>query len=174
MSAIYSSLENTVVFVSGGASGIGAAIVGAMIEQKARVAFCDLDANAAAVLCERYPPSLRPWFVRCDIRDVHAYQRSLDAAAEVVGPIRVLVNNAGRDDRHALQEMTPELWDDIIKTNLTHHVFATQRVAPADGGYRWWVDYQHGVDFVAARAPESDWLYGSEGRYQWHYPYARA
>jgi NAD(P)-dependent dehydrogenase (short-subunit alcohol dehydrogenase family) len=131
MSAINSSLENTVVFVSGGASGIGAAIVDAMVEQKARVAFCDLDANAAAVLCERYPPSLRPWFVRCDIRDVHAYQRSLDAAAEVVGPIRVLVNNAGRDDRHALQEMTPELWDDIIKTNLTHHVFATQRVAPA-------------------------------------------
>ena len=131
MSATYSSLEHVVVFVSGGASGIGATLVDAFVAQRARVAFCDLDESAGLALCEQYPDASRPWFARCDIRDVEAYQATLDAAAAALGPIRVLVNNAGRDDRCGLQEMTPERWDDLIGTNLTHHVFAVQRVAPA-------------------------------------------
>jgi NAD(P)-dependent dehydrogenase (short-subunit alcohol dehydrogenase family) len=131
MSAIYSSLENTVVFVSGGASGIGATLVDSLVAQRARVAFCDLDESAGLALCERYPAATRPWFARCDIRDIEAYRQALDAAAQALGPIRVLVNNAGRDDRCALQDLTLERWDDMIRTNLTHHVFAAQRVAPA-------------------------------------------
>jgi NAD(P)-dependent dehydrogenase (short-subunit alcohol dehydrogenase family) len=130
MSAIYSSLENTVVFVSGGASGIGATLVEAFVAQRAHVAFCDLNEADGHALCERYPAESRPWFARCDICDVAAYQATLDAAAAALGPIRVLVNNAGRDDRCPLQELTPERWEDMIRTNLTHHVFAAQRVAP--------------------------------------------
>lgn len=131
MSAIYSSLENTVVFVSGGASGIGATIVDAFIAQRAKVAFCDLSESQGLALCERYPAESRPWFAPCDIRDVNAYQATLDAAAAALGPIRVLVNNAGRDERCALPDLTHEFWEDMLRTNLTHHVFATQRVAPA-------------------------------------------
>jgi NAD(P)-dependent dehydrogenase (short-subunit alcohol dehydrogenase family) len=129
MSAIYSSLRETVVFISGGASGIGAALVDAFIAQHARVAFCDLDETAGRALCERYEAASRPWFARCDIRDIEAYRRTLDAAGEALGPIRVLVNNAGRDDRCTLAELTPERWHDMMDTNLSHHVFATQRVA---------------------------------------------
>ncbi|CAG9265009.1 SDR family NAD(P)-dependent oxidoreductase [Paraburkholderia unamae] len=131
MSAIYSSLENTTVFVSGGASGIGAALVDAFVAQRARVAFCDLDEAAGRALCERYEGPSRPWFASCDIRDIEAYRHTLDAAGEALGPISVLVNNAGRDDRCALDELTPERWHDLIDTNLTHHVFAVQRLAPA-------------------------------------------
>ena len=131
MGARYTSLENTVVFVSGGASGIGAALVDAFVGQRARVAFCDLDESAGLALCERYADASRPWFARCDIRDVEAYRKTLDAAAAALGQIRVLVNNAGRDDRCTLQELTPERWDDMIRTNLTHHVFAAQRVTPS-------------------------------------------
>jgi NAD(P)-dependent dehydrogenase (short-subunit alcohol dehydrogenase family) len=130
MSAIYSSLKDAVVFVSGGASGIGAVLVDAFVAQGARVAFCDLDEAAGRALCEHYEGAARPWFAPCDVRDIGTYQQTLDAAANALGPIRVLVNNAGRDDRCALGELTPERWDDLIGTNLTHHVFATQRVAP--------------------------------------------
>ena len=129
--AIYPSLDQRAVFISGGASGIGAALVDAFVQQRARVAFCDIDENAAAALCARYPDDVRPWFARCDVRDVHAYQQVIAHAAAALGPIRVLVNNAGRDDRHGLQELTPERWNDILAVNLTHHVFATQSVAPA-------------------------------------------
>ncbi|QGZ62129.1 SDR family NAD(P)-dependent oxidoreductase [Paraburkholderia acidisoli] len=131
MGARYASLEGAVVFVSGGASGIGAALVEAFVAQQARVAFCDLDEAAGRALCERFPAHARPWFGRCDIRDIEAYRGVLDAAAAALGPIRVLVNNAGRDDRGALDDLTPERWADMLHTNLTHHVFAAQRVASA-------------------------------------------
>ncbi|WP_432262414.1 SDR family NAD(P)-dependent oxidoreductase [Cupriavidus sp. TMH.W2] len=128
--AIYPSLAQKVVFVSGGASGIGAALVDAFVQQGARVAFCDLDEGGGAALCARYAEAARPWFKRCDVRDVGAFQQVLADAAAALGPIRVLVNNAGRDDRHSLQELTPERWNDILAVNLTHHVFAAQHVAP--------------------------------------------
>lgn len=136
--ATYPSLANKAVFISGGGSGIGAALVDAFVQQRARVAFCDIDAAASAELLARYPEGARPWFGQCDIRDIAAYKRVLSDAAEAVGPIRVLVNNAGRDDRHALADLTLERWNDILSVNLTHHIFATQAVtqgmAAAGGG----------------------------------------
>ncbi|WP_118180398.1 SDR family NAD(P)-dependent oxidoreductase [Paraburkholderia phosphatilytica] len=128
--ARYPSLKEKPVFISGGASGIGAGIVDAFVAQDARVAFCDLDAQAGVELCERYPAERRPWFDQCDVRDIEAYRRTLEAAAEAVGTIKVLVNNAGRDDRHALADLTTEKWDDVLAVNLRHHVFAIQQVAP--------------------------------------------
>ncbi len=128
--ASYPSLVNRVVFISGGASGIGASLVDAFVGQGARVAFCDIDAAAGAALCEQYDAAVRPWFATCDVRDIEALRRVLDAAAAALGPITVLVNNAGRDDRHTLAELTPERWSECLSVNLSHHVFAIQRVAP--------------------------------------------
>lgn len=128
--ATYSSLANRVVFVSGGASGIGASLVNAFVGQGARVAFCDIDAAAGAALCEQHDATVRPWFAPCDVRDIEALRRVLDDAAAALGPITVLVNNAGRDDRHTLAELTPERWNECLSVNLSHHVFAIQRVAP--------------------------------------------
>jgi NAD(P)-dependent dehydrogenase (short-subunit alcohol dehydrogenase family) len=139
---LYPALAGHVVFVSGGASGIGEAIVEAFWEQGAQVAFCDLDEGAGHALCERLGNTdavaapvvaqvtrLRPWFACCDVRDIDAYRGVLDAAARALGPVRTLVNNAGRDTRHALDDLTVDVWHEMIAVNLTHHVFATQRVA---------------------------------------------
>jgi NAD(P)-dependent dehydrogenase (short-subunit alcohol dehydrogenase family) len=129
--ATYPALAGQVVFVSGGASGIGEAIVEAFCEQGAQVAFCDLDEAAGHALCERLgSPRLRPWFARCDVRDIGAYRGVLDDAARALGPIRTLVNNAGRDTRHALDDLSVDMWNEMLAVNLTHHVFATQQVAP--------------------------------------------
>ncbi|NLP63961.1 SDR family NAD(P)-dependent oxidoreductase [Paraburkholderia sacchari] len=134
----YPALAGQVAFISGGASGIGEAIVVALWEQGAQVAFCDLDEHAGNALCERLSNAateaapvarLRPWFARCDVRDIAAYCSVLDRAAHTLGPIRTLVNNAGRDTRHALDDLTVEMWNEMLAVNLTHHVFATQRVA---------------------------------------------
>lgn len=128
--ATYPSLAQRVVFISGGASGIGAALVDAFVQQGARVAFCDVDMEAAHALCAHYPEATRPVAYPCDVTDIPGYQSVLDHVMDAWGPIRVLVNNAGRDTRHSLQELTTQQWDDILAVNLRHHVFATQRVAP--------------------------------------------
>jgi D-xylose 1-dehydrogenase len=128
----YASLQGRVVFISGGSSGIGAELVRAFAAQGAKVAFCGLRADGGAELIEevRAAGLDAPFFAPCDVRDVSAYQALLGDVAQRLGPVRVLINNAGRDDRHAMEEVTSEYWDDRIALNLKHYFFAIQAVAP--------------------------------------------
>lgn len=130
--AIYPSLKGRSVFVSGGGSGIGASIVEHFAAQGARVAFADIDEGAAAALVEKIAAAgrRRPLFKLCDLREVGAYQVALGEVAAAHGPITVLVNNAARDDRHKLEDVTPAYWDERIAVNLRHAYFAVQAVAP--------------------------------------------
>ncbi len=128
----YASLAGKLVFISGGSSGIGAELVRAFAAQGARVAFCGTRPDGGQALIDEVVaaggPS--PWYAACDVRDVVAYQALLARAAAALGPIRVLVNNAGRDDRHRMEDVTPEFWDDRLALNLKHYFFAIQAVAP--------------------------------------------
>ena len=72
----------------------------------------------------------QPIYAACDVPDAVAYQPLLCSLIERAGPIRVLVDNAGRDDRHAMEDVTPAFWNDRLALNLKHFVFATQAVAP--------------------------------------------
>jgi D-xylose 1-dehydrogenase len=130
--ANYPSLRNRVVFVSGGSSGIGAELVRAFAAQGAKVAFCGTKAGGGDALIADVAAAghSRPWYGACDVRDVVAYQALMARVAIELGPIRVLVNNAGRDDRHAMEDVTPEFWDERLALNLKHYFFAIQAVAP--------------------------------------------
>ncbi len=130
--ASYPSLAGRVVFVSGGGSGIGASIVEHFAGQGAKVGFVDIDEAASRALVEKlsgagYPP---PLFAKCDVRDIAAYQAAIGTVAAKFGPITVLINNAARDDRHDLADVTPAFWDERIAVNLRHQYFAIQAVAP--------------------------------------------
>lgn len=132
MHAAYPSLRDRVVLVTGGAAGIGAAIVEAFAAQGSRVAFLDLDNDAAAQLALRlesagHPP---PLFHSCDLTDIPAAQAALRAVADRLGPIEVLVNNAGNDTRHSLAGVTPDAFDRILAVNLKHQFFLAQAVIP--------------------------------------------
>src|SRR5450432_3623207 len=124
--ATYPSLKGRTVFVSGGGSGIGASIVEHFAEQGSKVAFVDIDEAASNALAGK----TGALFLKCDIRDVKAYQAAIAEAASKLGSITVLVNNAARDDRHKLADVTPEFWDERFAVNLRHHFFAVQAVAP--------------------------------------------
>ena len=126
--ARYPDLAGRTVFVSGGGSGIGAAFVRAFAAQDCRVAFVDVADEPSRALARELGE--RAAYERCDVRDVAALREAIAAAARRFGPVRVLVNNAGRDDRHAFDAVTPDYWDDNLATNLRHHFFAAQAVAP--------------------------------------------
>ena len=129
---LYRTLSERVVFISGGSSGIGAELVRAFAAQGAKVAFCGTKPEGGKVLIDEVVAAghTAPWYGACDVRDVMAYQALLGQVATDVGPIRVLINNAGRDDRHKMEDVTPEFWDDRLALNLKHYFFAIQAVAP--------------------------------------------
>ena len=126
--ARYPSLAGKTVFVTGGASGIGAEIVAAFAGQGSRVGFIDLDEAGSAALVAKLDGEVA--FEVCDLRDIDALRAAFAALREKLGPAGVLVNNAARDDRHDWRETTPDYFDDRIATNLRHFFFAIQAVAP--------------------------------------------
>ena len=126
--ANYPSLAGKTVFVTGGASGIGAEIVRAFSVQGARVGFVDMDQPASAALTRELGGETTHEI--CDLRDIGALKSAFAALQARLGDAAVLVNNAARDDRHSWQDVTPEYWDDRLNTNLRHFFFAMQAVAP--------------------------------------------
>src|SRR4051812_36017339 len=110
--ATYPSLKGRSVFVTGGASGIGAEIVRAFAGQGSRVGFVDLDTERGQALARDLGDAVR--FEACDLRDIDALRRAFAALKEHVGRAEVLVNNAARDDRHAWDTVTPEYYDERI------------------------------------------------------------
>jgi len=131
--ASYPSLRDRTVLVTGGSTGIGASIVEHFAGQGSRVAFLDRDeAGASSLVGALAPRSLHtPLFLPCDLTDVAALRGAIGEASARLGAIQVLVNNAASDDRHRLEEVTPEYWDERMAVNLRHYFFAVQAVVPA-------------------------------------------
>lgn len=127
--AIYPSLKGRTVFVTGGASGIGAEIVTGFAAQGAKVGFVDKDVAGSEALIARTEGDIA--FEACDLRDIENLKSAFAKLAERQGDAHALVNNAARDDRHDWSEVTPEYWDERQQTNLRHMFFAMQAVAPA-------------------------------------------
>ncbi|WP_110648968.1 SDR family NAD(P)-dependent oxidoreductase [Salinicola peritrichatus] len=123
-SAIYPSLEGKRVVVTGGGSGIGAGLVRAFAEQRAEVHFLDILDDAKS-LAEELGSNVH--FHHCDLTDTN----TLIATLNDIGDIDVLVNNAANDDRHRLEDITPEYWENRMAVNLRHLVLAAREVAPA-------------------------------------------
>lgn len=127
--ARYPSLAGRRVLITGGASGIGAGIVEHFLDQGAHVGFLDLDESAAAALIARQSEDAVVAFRRVDLRDIPAVRTAIaDLRDALGGGFTVLVNNAARDDRHAIDAITPEYWDERMATNLRHQFFCAQAV----------------------------------------------
>jgi len=131
--AIYPSLRDRAVLITGGAGGIGASLVEHFAAQGARVAFLDIADGAAHALADRVAAAgrKRPAYFHADVTDISVLQGAIRDAEAAIGPFHVLVNNAAHDERHDWREVTPEYWDQRIAVNLKHQFFATQAVAPA-------------------------------------------
>lgn len=127
----YESLHGRSVFVSGGGSGIGSAFVRAFAGQDCKVTFVDLAREPSeALVRDLSATGATVRFAHCDITDIAALTSAIEEAAAVHGPVTVLINNAANDDRHSIEELTPDYWDERMAVNLKHHMFAAKAVAP--------------------------------------------
>lgn len=129
--ATYPSLAGRVVFVSGGATGIGAAIVRAFARNDCRIAFVDIDDKSGGQLAaELAEDRQHVVFIPADVTDIEALRQSICETRSRLGPIGVLVNNAANDERHAVATVDVAYWDHAQNVNLRHHFFAAQAVHP--------------------------------------------
>lgn len=130
--AIYPSLKGRSVFITGGGSGIGESLVEHFCRQGAKVCFVDIAADASAALVKRLAGEgvAAPHYIACDLRDIEALRQAIAEAGARHGPVRVLVNNAGNDDRHTTESVSVAYWDDRMQVNLRHQFFAAQAVRP--------------------------------------------
>ncbi len=126
----YRSLENRSVVITGGASGIGEEMVRAFAAQGARVSFIDIARDMGEALAAATGASFHP----CDVTDIPALREALARIESEAGGVDVLVNNAGKDDRHDMAEVEPEYWRRALALNLDHQFFATQAVSQGMAG----------------------------------------
>lgn len=124
--ASYPSLRGRVVFVTGGATGIGERFVRRFAGQGCRVALVDLQAEAGEALAA----DVNAWFRRCDVTDAPALQAAIQDAATALGPITILVNNVADDTRHEAAGITPEAWRRSMAINLDPALIASVAVHP--------------------------------------------
>ena len=124
----YHDLKDKVVVVTGGANGIGEFTVRAFLQQEAKVHFCDLDSEAAT---SKFPNSSDgPHFRKVDLTREKQIQSWIKSIISKEGRIDVLINNAARDPRIALEDTTVAQWDDLINTNLRSYFLMIREVAP--------------------------------------------
>ena len=128
--ATYPSLKDRVVLITGGASGIGESIVEQFVSQKSKVAFLDINDELGNKLSKKIKKKydVDSLFVKCDLKNIEQLKSSLEKVKKEIGPISILVNNAANDERHDIDTVTPEYWDDRMNINLRHYFFATQAV----------------------------------------------
>ena len=128
--ALYPSLQDRAVLITGGATGIGETLVEAFAAQGAKVAFIDLAADEGQALCARLATTSRhaPQFMPADLGKVDALRVAITSLRERTGPFSVLLNNAANDKRHAVEETTPEFWDASVAVNIKHQFFTAQAV----------------------------------------------
>jgi len=129
--AIYPSLKGRTVLVTGGGSGIGESIVEHFAAQGSKVGFLDIDDKSSKALVARLRKKRQTvHYEHCDLTDIDALRKAVRAVRKALGPITILVNNAAHDERHTLESVTPEYFDDRIRVNLKHQFFTIQEIVP--------------------------------------------
>ncbi|MBN9072566.1 MAG: SDR family oxidoreductase [Rhizobiales bacterium] len=131
-SATFPDLVGRSVLITGGGSGIGAALTEGFLRQGAKVAFIDIAEEASEALCAKLlaETGRSPLFLKADLRDIEALRAAVTQAAEAHGPVTVLINNAALDDRHRLADVTLDYWENNQAINIRPHLFTIQAVAP--------------------------------------------
>jgi NAD(P)-dependent dehydrogenase (short-subunit alcohol dehydrogenase family) len=153
--AIYPSLKGRTVVVTGGGSGIGESIVTHFAAQGAKVGFLDINEKASKALATRLAKTRQKvHFEAVDLTDIDALRKGIRNIRKVFGPVTILINNAAHDERHRLEDVTPEYFDDRIRVNLRHQFFTIQEIVP---------DMKKAGGGTIVNMTSTSWMNGSKG-----------
>ena len=133
MKAQYFDLKNKRVFITGGGLGIGASIVEHFCEQNSEVYFIDINEEASNKLvseCKNKKLAI-PNFIKCDLLNIKELQNTISKIISEKGPIEILINNAANDERHKIEDVTEEFWNERMNINLRHYFFTVQSAREA-------------------------------------------
>jgi NAD(P)-dependent dehydrogenase (short-subunit alcohol dehydrogenase family) len=153
--AIYPSLKGRTVVVTGGGSGIGESIVTHFAAQGAKVGFLDINEKKSKALATRLARKRQKvHFEAVDLTDIDALRKGIRNIRKVFGPVTILINNAAHDERHKMEDVTPEYFDDRIRVNLRHQFFTIQEVVP---------DMKKAGGGTIVNMTSTSWMNGSRG-----------
>jgi NAD(P)-dependent dehydrogenase (short-subunit alcohol dehydrogenase family) len=129
--AIYPSLKGKRVLITGGGSGIGAGMVEGFVRQGCDVTFFDIaDADSQALVASLSGLGQTPVYENVDLTDMTSAKARIAQLIEDFGSFDILVNNAANDDRHTIEEVTEDYWENRLNVNLKHLFFCAQAVIP--------------------------------------------
>lgn len=129
--AVYPSLRGKRVLITGGGSGIGAGLTEGFVRQGADVTFFDIaEADSLALAEQLASLGKKPAFRRVDLTDIKAVQAEIATLIDQGGAFDVLLNNAANDDRHTIEQVTEDYWENRLAVNLKHLFFVAQAVIP--------------------------------------------
>ena len=133
MAAKYFDLKNKRVFITGGGSGIGASIVEHFCEQDSEVYFVDINVKESNKLISdiKNKKFKVPTFIECDLLNIKKLQDIISKIISEKGPIDILINSAANDERHNIDDVTEEYWNERMNINLKHYFFTVQSVKKA-------------------------------------------
>jgi L-fucose dehydrogenase len=120
-------LKNKVVVVTGGARGIGKAIVELLNEEGAKVAIVDRATQANKTLPDR---NIKGTYFTADLKAAEACKQVVTEIVAELGPIDALVNNAGSNDNIGLEKGTPEKFIESLNGNAGHYYFMAHYCLP--------------------------------------------
>jgi 3-oxoacyl-[acyl-carrier protein] reductase len=121
------AIESELALVTGGATGIGAAIAKRFVKQGMQVAICDIDAQDGQTIAAEMGEPAR--FYKLDVTDESEVNNIVDRIFEEFGRIDVLVNNAGITNDKLLIRMTSKDWESVLRVNLTGTFLMTRAAA---------------------------------------------
>ena len=125
-------LSGRTAIVTGGASGMGRGVALTFAEEGASVAVLDRnEAGAKEVAAAAAQSGVKTVALACDVGDEASVKSAFAAAAAALGDIDILVNNAGIDTTELIENMSTEMWDDMMRVNLDSIFFCSREVIPA-------------------------------------------
>jgi len=121
-------LEGQHALVTGGSRGIGAAIAAELAQAGARLSLFGRDAERLQAQARRLGEGVHTEV--CDVSEPEAVARAIQRAEAVLGPVRILVNNAGQAESQPFLKTDRALWERMLSVNLTGAFLCTQAVLP--------------------------------------------
>lgn len=123
------------VLITGAAGTMGGAVAASFGREGYRLALVDVDEAALKGVCEGIGENARAY--RFDISDYDEVQTAMTAIAEEMGPVDILINNAGILSNHKVLDTSPEEWHRVLRVNLDGAFYLSQAVIPEMKKKRW-------------------------------------